>query len=63
MELEFQHHMLQSHLKKQENLRQRLGYPVVLKSQLSVGGRGKAGAILKCNNEGEIAGKFRLPIN
>ncbi len=28
----------------------KLGYPVVLKSQLTVGGRGKAGAILKCKN-------------
>jgi succinyl-CoA synthetase beta subunit len=36
----------------------KLGYPVVLKSQLSVGGRGKAGAILKCNNEGELVEKF-----
>jgi succinyl-CoA synthetase beta subunit len=35
-----------------------LGYPFVLKSQLTVGGRGKAGAILKCRNEQELAPKF-----
>jgi succinyl-CoA synthetase beta subunit len=36
----------------------KLGYPVVLKSQLTVGGRGKAGAILKCNGESELLPKF-----
>ena len=36
----------------------RLGYPVVLKSQLMVGGRGKAGAILKCKTEMEMVSKF-----
>ena len=36
----------------------RLGYPVVLKSQLTVGGRGKAGAILKCKTEFEMLPKF-----
>ena len=36
----------------------RLGYPVVLKSQLTVGGRGKAGAILKCKTEFEMLLKF-----
>jgi succinyl-CoA synthetase beta subunit len=36
----------------------KLGYPVVLKSQLTVGGRGKAGAILKCNQESELLPKF-----
>lgn len=35
-----------------------LGYPLVLKSQLTVGGRGKAGAIIKCKNEAEIEAKF-----
>src|ERR687885_2737351 len=33
---------------------EKLGYPCILKSQLSVGGRGKAGAILKCNTESEL---------
>ena len=36
----------------------KLGYPIVLKSQLTVGGRGKAGAILKCKSEEELAPKF-----
>jgi succinyl-CoA synthetase beta subunit len=34
-------------------------YPFVLKSQLSVGGRGKAGAILKCTNQDELIPKFK----
>jgi succinyl-CoA synthetase beta subunit len=33
---------------------EKLGYPCILKSQLSVGGRGKAGAILKCNTKSEL---------
>src|SRR5688572_20163824 len=36
----------------------RLGYPLVLKSQLTVGGRGKAGAIVKCKSESEMDPKF-----
>ena len=36
----------------------KLGYPFVLKSQLTVGGRGKAGAILKCKSEQELEPKF-----
>ena len=36
----------------------KLGYPFVLKSQLTVGGRGKAGAILKCKSEEELEPKF-----
>src|ERR687890_196448 len=35
-----------------------IGYPFMLKSQLTVGGRGKAGAILKCNSEEELKSKF-----
>jgi succinyl-CoA synthetase beta subunit len=42
---------------------QRIGFPFVLKSQLTVGGRGKAGAILKCNNEKELVEKFNELIN
>ena len=37
---------------------ERIGFPFVLKSQLTVGGRGKAGAILKCKNEKELVEKF-----
>ena len=36
----------------------RLGYPLVIKSQLTVGGRGKAGAIAKCKSEAELEPKF-----
>jgi succinyl-CoA synthetase beta subunit len=36
----------------------KIGFPLVLKSQLTVGGRGKAGAIVKCSNESEFISKF-----
>ncbi len=36
----------------------KLGYPLVIKSQLTVGGRGKAGAIVKCKTEAELDPKF-----
>src|SRR6185295_7419965 len=36
----------------------KLGYPLVLKSQLTVGGRGKAGAIVRCKSEAELEPKF-----
>jgi succinyl-CoA synthetase beta subunit len=42
---------------------QKIGFPFVLKSQLTVGGRGKAGAILKCKNENELFEKFNELIN
>jgi succinyl-CoA synthetase beta subunit len=35
-----------------------LGYPLVLKSQLTVGGRGKAGAIAKCKSKADLEPKF-----
>lgn len=37
----------------------KLGFPLVLKSQLTVGGRGKAGAIVKCKSEPDMATKFQ----
>ena len=37
----------------------KLGYPLMLKSQLTVGGRGKAGAIVKCKSEYELDSKFK----
>lgn len=37
---------------------EKLGYPFVLKSQLTVGGRGKAGAIQKCKDFSELEVKF-----
>lgn len=42
---------------------EKIGFPFVLKSQLTVGGRGKAGAILKCNTENELLEKFNELIN
>jgi succinyl-CoA synthetase beta subunit len=42
-----------------EEAGRKLGYPLVLKSQLTVGGRGKAGAILKCKTEAELEPKFK----
>jgi succinyl-CoA synthetase beta subunit len=41
----------------------KLNYPFMLKSQLTVGGRGKAGAILKCNSEKELKSKFYELLN
>jgi len=37
---------------------EKLGYPFVLKSQLTVGGRGKAGAIQKCKDSFELETTF-----
>ncbi len=42
---------------------QQLGYPFVLKSQLTVGGRGKAGAIQKCKEPSEFESKFNDLLN
>jgi succinyl-CoA synthetase beta subunit len=41
----------------------KLKFPVVLKSQLTVGGRGKAGAILKCMKKEELESKFTELLN
>jgi succinyl-CoA synthetase beta subunit len=41
----------------------KLKFPVVLKSQLTVGGRGKAGAILKCTKKQELESKFTELLN
>ena len=52
--------------KNQSELNQivdKLEFPVVLKSQLTVGGRGKAGAILKCTKKEELAPKFTELLN
>ncbi len=35
-----------------------LGFPFVIKSQVPVGGRGKAGAIQKCHNQDEFELKY-----
>jgi succinyl-CoA synthetase beta subunit len=44
-------------------IKDKLEYPVVLKSQLTTGGRGKAGAILKCPNKEELVPKFTELLN
>src|SRR6476659_3673384 len=52
--------------KNQSELNQiadKLRFPVVLKSQLTVGGRGKAGAILKCTKKEELEPEFIRLIN
>ncbi|HEY9398818.1 MAG TPA: succinate--CoA ligase subunit beta [Nitrososphaeraceae archaeon] len=41
----------------------KLKFPVVLKSQLTVGGRGKAGAILKCTKKQELESKLTELLN
>jgi succinyl-CoA synthetase beta subunit len=41
----------------------KLRLPVILKSQLTVGGRGKAGAILKCMKKEELEPKFTELLN
>jgi len=41
----------------------KLEFPVVLKSQLTVGGRGKAGAILKCMRKEDLVPKFAELLN
>ncbi len=41
----------------------KLQFPVVLKSQLTVGGRGKAGAILKCMKLEDLVPKFTELLN
>ena len=52
--------------KNQSELNQiaaKLEFPVVLKSQLTVGGRGKAGAILKCMRKEDLVPKFAELLN
>jgi succinyl-CoA synthetase beta subunit len=45
-------------LEEAKEYAKKLGYPLVLKSQLTVGGRGKAGAIAKCKNESDLESRF-----
>ena len=46
-----------------QEIKPKLKFPVVLKSQLTVGGRGKAGAILKCSKSEELLPKFTELLN
>ncbi len=45
-------------LAEAKEIAQRIGYPVVLKSQVLVGGRGKAGGIKLADNESDLETKF-----
>jgi succinyl-CoA synthetase beta subunit len=44
-------------------LKSELAFPIVLKSQVRVGGRGKAGAIKKCQNMDEVERQFSVLVN
>ena len=50
--------VLVQNLEEARTAAEKLGYPFVLKSQLTVGGRGKAGAIQKCKDSSELETKF-----
>lgn len=54
---------LASNQSELNQIKDRLEFPVVLKSQLTTGGRGKAGAILKCPNKEELVPKFTELLN
>ena len=42
---------------------EKIGYPFVIKAQVPVGGRGKAGGIQKCHNEDEFELKYPQVLN
>ena len=42
-----------------EKLSTKFEFPLILKSQVAAGGRGKAGAIVKCNTPTEVTSKFK----
>jgi len=54
---------LVSDVEQAKQAAEKLGYHCILKSQLSVGGRGKAGAILKCNTESELVPIYNELVN
>ena len=45
-------------LRMEESMQKSLGYPFVIKIQVPVGGRGKAGGIQKCQNDDEFEIKY-----
>jgi succinyl-CoA synthetase beta subunit len=49
---------LAASLSEVEKLASKFEFPLILKSQVAVGGRGKAGAIIKCDTPSEVASKF-----
>jgi succinyl-CoA synthetase beta subunit len=54
---------LAASLSEVEKLSSKFEFPLILKSQVAVGGRGKAGAIVKCDSPSEVASKFTELIN
>ena len=50
-------------LAEARELSSKLEFPVVLKSQVASGGRGKAGAIVKCKTPGEVITNFERLMN
>jgi succinyl-CoA synthetase beta subunit len=54
---------LATSLDEARELSSKLEFPVVLKSQVASGGRGKAGAIVKCKTPGEVITNFERLMN
>jgi succinyl-CoA synthetase beta subunit len=54
---------LVSSLAEARELSSKLEFPIVLKSQVASGGRGKAGAIVKCKTPGEVITNFERLMN
>jgi succinyl-CoA synthetase beta subunit len=54
---------LATSLTEVEKLSTKFEFPLILKSQVAVGGRGKAGGIVRCNTPIEAASKFRELVN
>ena len=50
--------VLATSLEEAKELSTKFEFPLILKSQVAAGGRGKAGAIIKCNTPIEVASKF-----
>tara|TARA_B100001079_G_C16405809_1_gene513582 strand:+ start:2262 stop:3374 length:1113 start_codon:yes stop_codon:yes gene_type:complete len=50
-------------IEKGRNDAKKLGYPFVIKAQVPVGGRGKAGGIQKCSNDDEFEIKYPQILN
>lgn len=51
--------VLATSLKEAEELSTKFEFPLILKSQVAAGGRGKAGAIVKCDTPIEVTSKFQ----
>ena len=54
---------LATSLAEARELSSKLEFPIVLKSQVASGGRGKAGAIVKCKTPGEVITNFERLMN